>query len=86
MFIRDGEIVLQTAMEGLQQRFMTVAVRPECHAQALALQPVAHCKTFDRQMMLFDGVDQANLHDLGEIQPHGIPPEIFVQMMKGSYQ
>ena len=85
MFIRDGEIVLQTAMEGLQQRFMTVAVRPECHAQALALQPVAQQKTFDRQMMLFDGIDPANLHDLGEIQLTSLS-EIFVQMMKGSYQ
>ena len=85
MFVREGEIILQESMEVLQQRFTTIAVRADRVAQAQALQPIAQRKLFDRQVMLFDGVQAEAIEELGEFQTTSLS-EVFVQMMKGSYQ
>lgn len=85
IFIRDGEIVLQESMETLQERFTSVTVRPEFAEQAQALKPLAQRRVFDKQLMLFDGVARRELEILGELQTANLQ-DIFVALMKGSYQ
>lgn len=85
IFIRDGDIVLQESMETLQERFTSVTVRPEFAEQAQALKPLAQRRVFDKQLMLFDGVARRELEILGELQTANLQ-DIFVALMKGSYQ
>lgn len=85
IFIRDGEIALQESMETLQERFTSVTVRPEFAEQAQALKPLAQRSMFDKQLMLFDGVARRELEIFGELQTANLQ-DIFVALMKGSYQ
>ena len=52
-------------MEVLQQRFTTITGTSRPVAQARALQPIAQRKLFDRQVMLFDGVQAEAIEELG---------------------
>jgi ABC-2 type transport system ATP-binding protein len=85
MFIRDGKVVLDAAMEELGDRFTEVLVNADQADAARRLGPVdERSLPFGKTVMLFDGVPQATLSPLGEIRTPGLA-DLFVATMKGTY-
>lgn len=82
IFIDDGKIVLETSMEQMAERFVEVLVAPENMEKALALQPMDQRAVFGKVVMLFDGVAQEMLANLGETRIPGVA-DLFVASMKG---
>jgi ABC-2 type transport system ATP-binding protein len=84
MFIRDGKIVLNTDMETMAERFAEVMVSSDMAATARQLKPLDERQVFGKSIFLFDGVDQAQLKNLGEIRRPSVS-DLFVATMKGTY-
>ena len=82
IFIDDGKIVLETSMEQIAERFVEVLVAPENMEKALALQPMDQRAVFGKVVMLFDGVAQEMLANIGETRIPGVA-DLFVASMKG---
>ena len=85
MFIRDGKIVLASSMEEVGERYVEVMVGPQHVTPARALLPISERSVFGKSVMLFDGVDRAQLAALGEVRTPSLA-DLFVATMKGSYQ
>jgi ABC-2 type transport system ATP-binding protein len=84
MFIRDGQIVLDTDMEAVGERFAEVMVSADMAATARQLNPLDERQVFGKSIFLFDGVDHARLQALGEIRRPSVS-DLFVATMKGTY-
>jgi ABC-2 type transport system ATP-binding protein len=82
MFINKGAIVLDSSMEGLETRYAELMVGPEHIAQARALRPIHERQVFGKGVMLFDGVDRAQLTPLGEVRTPSIA-DLFVAVIGG---
>jgi ABC-2 type transport system ATP-binding protein len=82
MFINKGAIVLNSSMEGLESRYAELMVGPEHVAQARALRPIHERQVFGKGVMLFDGVDRAQLAALGEVRTPSIA-DLFVAVIGG---
>ena len=83
LFIDRGRIVLDAAMDEVQERYAHVAIRPELLAAARTLKPVAERQGLGRTHMLFKGVERAELERLGEV---GVPSvaDLFVAVIQGA--
>jgi ABC-2 type transport system ATP-binding protein len=79
-FIRDGRIVLDSSMEGLEDRYSEVMVSPDKVAEARTLQPIHERQVFGRTIALFDGVEHDRLAALGEVRTPSIA-DLFVAVM-----
>jgi ABC-2 type transport system ATP-binding protein len=85
MFIRDGRIVLDAPMEEVGERYVEVLVNADRLDAARALKPIdERALPFGKTVMLFDGVPQPQLQDLGETRTPGLA-DLFVATMKGTY-
>jgi ABC-2 type transport system ATP-binding protein len=85
MFIRDGRIVLDATMESLGERYVEVLVNGDRTDDARAMNPIdERALPFGKTVMLFDGVPQARLAELGETRIPGLS-DLFVATMKGTY-
>ncbi len=85
MFIRDGGVVLNAAMDTLGERYMEVLVDAGKQDAARALKPIdERALPFGKTVMLFDGADPARLRELGETRTPGLA-DLFVATMKGTY-
>jgi len=84
MFIRDGKIVLDTPMDALGDRFAEVMVGADQAEAARALKPMDERQVFGKSIFLFDGVDHAQLAQLGELRRPSVA-DLFVAIMKGTY-
>ena len=85
MFIRDGKVVLDAAMDSLGERYTEVLVNADRLEAARALQPIdERSLPFGKTVMLFDGADPARLAELGETRTPGLA-DLFVATMKGTY-
>ena len=85
MFIRDGKIVLTSEMEHLADRYTEVMLSADRVEAARALKPVdERSLPFGKVVMLFDGVDRAQLQAFGETRTPGLA-DLFVATMKGTY-
>ena len=85
MFIRDGKIVVDASMESLSERYVELLVGAEHIAAARALGPIdERSLPFGKTVMLFDGISQHQLQELGETQIPGLA-DLFVATMKGTY-
>jgi ABC-2 type transport system ATP-binding protein len=85
MFIRDGKIVLEQAMDTLGERFTEVLVNADRTEAARALKPLdERALPFGKTVMLFDGADAARLAAFGETRTPGLA-DLFVATMKGTY-
>ena len=82
MFINKGAIVLNSSMEGLETRYAELMVGPEHVAQARALRPIHERQVFGKGVLLFDGVDRAQLTPLGEVRTPSIA-DLFVAVIGG---
>jgi len=81
LFIKDGRIVLDTAMDDIPGRFVEVAVRNEQIEAARALGPLAERQVFGKTLMLFADRDPAQVAPLGETRVPGLA-DLFVAKMK----
>nr|WP_119718110.1 ABC transporter ATP-binding protein [Lysobacter tabacisoli] len=85
MFIRDGNMVLDTDMESLGDRYTEVLVSVDRADAARALKPIDERQLpFGKTVMLFDGVPGDQLAALGETRTPGLA-DLFVATMKGTY-
>jgi ABC-2 type transport system ATP-binding protein len=80
MFIDRGRIVLSLSMEDLEVRYAEVMVRPEQVEAARALGPIKERQIFGRTILLFDGIDRAQLSALGDVRTPGIA-DLFVAVV-----
>ena len=84
IFIKDGKLVLNASMDQVGERYSEVMVGPEKFDAARALKPLSERQVFGKSIFLFDGVDQAQLAQLGELHKPSIA-DLFVATMKGTY-
>jgi len=80
VFINHGRIVLESTMEGFEQRYAEVMVKPEHAAEARAMGPLHERQVFGRSIFLFEGKDRGQLEALGEVRTPGIA-DVFVAVM-----
>ena len=80
MFIRDGELILNTPMPEVQKRYVQLVVRPETEAAARALHPVFAESRFGQTVLVFDGADRAKLEPLGSVSTPTLS-DLFVALM-----
>ncbi len=80
MFINHGKIILNSAVDALQERFHQVVVGPDKLSAARALKPIHEREVFGRYGMTFDGRAAAELENLGELRTPSIA-DLFVAMM-----
>jgi len=85
LFVRDGQIVLNTSMEAMNHKYCEVMVSKELQQQAEALKPIAHREVFGRGVYLFEGVEKQALQALGEVRSPSVA-DLFVAMMKEKQQ
>jgi ABC-2 type transport system ATP-binding protein len=84
MFIQDGKISLAASMDEVGERFTEVMVEPQFIAAANALQTLSQRTVFGKAIMLFDGVQRAQLSNFGELRTPSVA-DLFVATMKGTY-
>ena len=85
LFISDGRIVIDSAMDELAERFTEVLVDAGQADAARALGPIdERSLPFGKTVMLFDGVERSALAPLGETRTPGLA-DLFVATMKGTY-
>ncbi len=85
MFIQDGKMVLESAMDDVGTRYVEVFVDAANMDAARALQPIdERSLPFGKTVMLFDGVPRQQLQALGETRTPGLA-DLFVATMKGTY-
>jgi len=82
MFIQDAQIKLDTSMEQVQERFCEVMVTPDMVDEARALGPLHEREVFGRHIFLFDGADQFQLAEIGELHNPSVA-DLFVATMEG---
>ena len=83
LFIRQGKIVLDAAMEDLPERFGEVAVNPDRVDAARALSPIYERELFGKHIFLYESVAHDELAALGEVRVPGIT-DLFMAKMKGA--
>lgn len=85
MFIKDGEIVLESDMEELTQQFIEVMVDKGKEDEAMALKPIKKGVSFGKSTCVYKNVDRETLAKLGETRRLGLA-DIFVATMTGEGQ
>jgi ABC-2 type transport system ATP-binding protein len=82
MFINQGRIVLDCAMDAFESRYLELSPRPETLAQARALKPIHERQALGRPVLMFDSVGREALAGLGELRSPSIA-DVFVAIMSG---
>ncbi len=85
MFMRDGKVVLDTAMDKLGERYTEVMVNPDKVDAARALGPLDEHHVFGKSIFVFDGVERTRLEALGETRRPSVS-DLFVATMKDTYE
>jgi len=80
VFLNEGRVVLDCAMEALEGRYAEVAVRPDRLAAARALGPIYQRQGFDRSLLIFETADRARLAALGEVRTPSLS-DLFIALM-----
>lgn len=82
MFIHHGRIVLNEPMENLEHRFSEVLVPMDRAEAARALKPIHEREVFGKKLFMFEGVDRAQVSELGEVHTPSVT-DLFVAKLKG---
>ncbi len=82
IFIREGEILLYTTMDELNERFVQVVAAAEKADEVRRLGPLTEHELFGRKVFLLRDVDRATLEPLGEVQVASVA-DVFVALMGG---
>ncbi len=83
LFISHGEVVLDTTVENLGERFLQLTVNSDAAARARALKPFYEREVFGRVAMLFENRPAAELAPYGELRTPTIA-DLFVAKMQGT--
>jgi ABC-2 type transport system ATP-binding protein len=83
IFIKNGQVALDSSVEALGHRYVQLTVNPDNAAQARALQPFYERQVFGRSVMIFDGRPAAELAPLGELRTPSIS-DLFVAKMEAA--
>jgi len=81
MFINEGKLILNASMEDIADRFVEVSVSPENLQQALDLKPIYKQDGFGQTTLLYEGVSQDRLAQVGTIGTPNIA-NLFVAKVK----
>ncbi|GAA4809639.1 ABC transporter ATP-binding protein [Marinicella pacifica] len=81
VFIKDGEIVLNSDMDSLTRDYFEVMVHQNDYDKAMALKPLTVKKVFNRYIMLFKAASRDQVEILGEVQRPSVS-DLFVAIMK----
>ena len=81
LFIQHGNIVLNSSMDEVQQRFSEVMVTPDNASHARDLGPMHERQIFGRHVFLFEGQPVEKLETLGEVHTPSIA-DLFVATMQ----
>ncbi|MCP4270632.1 MAG: ABC transporter ATP-binding protein [Gammaproteobacteria bacterium] len=82
LFINEGKIVLDIAMDEIGEQYLEVMVDPDQVEQARSMNPLTERAVFGRHLFLFKNTEQDTLASLGEIQVPKVT-DLFVAKMKG---
>jgi ABC-2 type transport system ATP-binding protein len=82
IFINRGHIALDSAVEGIAEKYVQLNVRPDQATRARELKPFYEREIFGRVAMFFEGRSSAELTPLGEIRTPSIA-DLFVAKMQG---
>jgi ABC-2 type transport system ATP-binding protein len=83
LFINDGKIVLDIAMDDIQEQYLEVMVGKEQVEAAQRLNPITEREVFGRHIFLFENVERLVLAELGEVHVPKVT-DLFVAKMKGA--
>ncbi len=81
MFIRDGDLILNTPMETVSSRYAQLAAAPGKVAEAERLKPVFTETRLGQTVMIFDGVSHEALAGLGTVSTPTLS-DLFVALMQ----
>jgi ABC-2 type transport system ATP-binding protein len=79
IFIRDGAVTLDAAMDAVNERFLAVDVLDAQKIQAQALNPIYYRSLLGRTTFVFDGVSADTLKQFGEPRRVGLA-DLFVAL------
>jgi ABC-2 type transport system ATP-binding protein len=77
VILQAGRVILHASTDELEARYRQVKVRPDQLAGARALRPLHEQRMLDGALLLYDGVDRAQLTAFGEVRTPTIA-EIFM--------
>ena len=80
VFINQGRIVLESSMESFESRYQEVMVNPQQLDAARSLKPIQERQVFGRSILLFDGIDAAQLAAFGDVRTPSLA-DLFVAMV-----
>jgi len=83
IFINHGHIALDSAVEGLAERYVQLTVKPDQVVRARELKPFYEREVFGRIAMFFEGRSSDELGSLGETRTPSIA-DLFVAKMQGA--
>lgn len=82
MFIRDGELIVHTQMETVNEKYVQLVISDPANLEkANALQPVFTETRFGQTIMIFDSVPRASLAELGQLSTPTLS-DLFVALMQ----
>jgi len=84
LFIKEGEIVLDTSVEQISNSYMEVMVNENEVEKAREFNPIDERKIFGRFVLLYKDVDRSILETLGEVRAPSLA-DLFVAKMGGTY-
>lgn len=80
LFITQGEIVLDSAMDALSDTYTDVLVNPDHLEQAMSLNPIHSRDVIGKKSLIFADVSKASLQDLGEVSTPSVT-DLFVALL-----
>jgi len=80
LFINQGEIVLDSAMDALSDTYTEVLVNPDHLEQAMSLNPIYSRDVIGKKSLIFTNVSKASLQDLGEVSTPSVT-DLFVALL-----
>ncbi|MGY6630226.1 MAG: ABC transporter ATP-binding protein [Wenzhouxiangella sp.] len=84
IFIKNGQLILNSSMDAIHQRYTELMVKPDQVEAARALGPLNERQMFGRHILLFDGVPMEQLQALGETHRPSVA-DLFVAMMSDEH-
>ncbi|HAK50312.1 MAG TPA: multidrug ABC transporter ATP-binding protein [Gammaproteobacteria bacterium] len=80
LFIDQGEIVLDSAMDTLSETYTELLVNPEHLDQAMGLSPIHSRDVIGKKCLIFSNTERARLEPLGEISTPSVT-DLFVALL-----
>jgi len=83
MFINDGRVVLDQAMESIPEHFVELMATNENSDKARQFKPFYEREVFGKNVMTFEGVSREQLEGFGDLRTPDIA-DLFVAKVKGA--